>query len=178
MDRFLEGEWPFLALWLFFLSGAMMRGSFMHWLGRRVRRFDQAHRGLAERPAVLRAQAVVQRYGAPAVTLAHLTVGVQSAIMVASGLLLMPWRRFLPALLLGAALWATIYTTVGMSVVYAALGRLHWSWLVAAGLAVLGLALARRRLAWLGSPRGVGEGEAGAAARGPGDDAVDGRGLR
>lgn len=157
MERFAGEGWPFVALWLFFLSGALMRGSFLHWLGRRVRRYDQSHRALAERPAVLRAQAVVHRYGAPAVTLAHLTIGVQSAVMVASGLLLMPLRRFVPALLVGAAAWATIYTTVGMSVLYAVLGRIHWTWFAGAVAALLLLVVARRRLGWLGGTRVAGE---------------------
>lgn len=136
-----SGEWPFLLVWVLFFIGGAVRGTFMHWLGRRVRRFDQGRKGLADRPSVQRAERLVRRFGAPAVALCYLTVGVQSAVMIASGVLLMPWTRFVPATLVGAALWATLYTTVGMSVLYAAVGRLDPWWLL--GLFGVGL------LVWL-----------------------------
>ncbi len=62
----------------------------------------------------------------------------------------MPLSRFAPALVVGGAIWATIYTTVGMSVFYAFLGQLSWGW-VGAGLLAVALvvgvtAYSRRRL--------------------------------
>lgn len=152
----LSRDWPVAAVWVFFLLGSTARGGALHWVGRRVRRFDHDHRGLAERPLVLRAERVVSRVGAPAVTLSFLTVGVQSAVNVASGLLRMPWRHYVPALVVGAALWATVYTTVGMAVVYAVLGRLPGWWLLAAATAVAAvLLLTRLARAAVGSRAGT-----------------------
>ena len=67
-----------------------------------------------------------------------LTIGLQSAINASAGMLRMPQRRFLPAVVLGAALWSLVYTTVGFAVVDALLGRVPWWWLP---LAVLGIGL-------------------------------------
>ena len=64
----------------------------------------------------------MRRFGAPAVTLGFLTVGVQTAINASAGMLRMPQRRFLPAVTLGALLWSLVYTTVGFTVVDAWLG--------------------------------------------------------
>ena len=61
-----------------------------------------------------------------------------------------PARRYLPALVVGAALWATVYTTVGFAVLYAVLGGAGWWWLVVAALVALvavGTWRARRRAA-------------------------------
>ena len=141
-------DWPIAALWVFFYCGAIARGAALYWLGRGLRRADK--RGYAQRPGVIRAEATVRRWGPIAVTLSFLTVGVQSAINIAAGALRMPGRRFTPALLVGGAIWATIYVTVGMAVIYAFLGRLSWPILLAAALGVAmivgGTSYARRRL--------------------------------
>ena len=120
----------------------------MYWIGRGIRRADR--RGLGERPAIKRAEVVVQRWGPIAVTLSFLTVGVQSAVNIAAGLLRMPGRRFVPALLVGGAIWAAIYVTVGLAFFYAFLGRYPWGVILGAligiGLVVGGTTYARRRL--------------------------------
>ena len=80
------------------------------------------------------------------VSLGFLTVGVQTAINATAGLLNMPLRRYVPALVVGALIWATVYVTVGMAVIEAALGRVPWWWAVV-GLAVLvGIVAVSRRL--------------------------------
>lgn len=160
-------EWPFAALWVFFWCGAMLRGSALHLLGRvgRTTASRARHRGgdavpatppPAARPAVVRAQRVVERWGAPVVALSFLTVGTQSAVLVASGVLRMPPARFVPALVVGAIAWATVYTTVGMAVVWALVGgasqRVGW-WLVAAAVLAVVVAVATRRLR-TADPRG------------------------
>jgi len=141
-------DWPIAAVWVFFLFGALARGSALYWIGRGLRKVDK--RGLAERPSIRRAEQVITRWGAPVVALSFLTVGVQSAVNIAAGILRMPLSRFAPALVVGGAIWATIYTTVGMSVFYAFLGQLSWGW-VGAGLLAVALvvgvtAYSRRRL--------------------------------
>ncbi|GAA4413847.1 hypothetical protein GCM10023168_36980 [Fodinibacter luteus] len=147
MESFVE-DWPvgvvFAVLWV----GAFTRGTATYWLGRGVRagggRSRWSHQ--LERPVVRRAEGWVRRFGAPAVTLGFLTVGVQTAINASAGMLRMPQRRFLPAVTVGAALWALVYTTVGFTVLDAWFGDLSWWWgLVAVGV-VVAIVLVSRRL--------------------------------
>ncbi len=143
---------PFWVVLVVFWLGALARGTATYWVGRGVRaggaRSRWAHH--LERPGVARAERLVRRVGPPAVTLGFLTVGLQSAINASSGLLRMPLRRFVPAVVLGALLWAVLYTTVGLTVVDAALGRVPWWWLLVSGavvvLVLLGSRWLRRRL--------------------------------
>ena len=134
-------DWPvwvvFVVLWL----GAFVRGTATYWVGRGVR----AGGGL-DSPLVHRAEGWVRRFGAPAVTLGFLTVGVQTAINASAGMLRMPQRRFLPAVTLGALLWAVLYTTVGFTVVDAWLGGVAWWWAVVALAVVATIVVVSRRL--------------------------------
>jgi membrane protein DedA with SNARE-associated domain len=75
---------------------------------------------LMRTPAAQRGLAMVHRFGPLAVTLAYLTVGVQTAVFVGSGLLRMPYLRFAVASLPGAVAWALIWGTVGLGAVWAA----------------------------------------------------------
>ena len=88
----------------------------------------------------------VRRFGAPAVALGFLTVGVQTAINASAGMLRMPQRRFLPAVTVGALLWATVYTTVGFTVLDAWFGDLAWWWALAAVAVVVAIVVVSRRL--------------------------------
>ena len=63
------------------------------------------------------------RLGAPAVPLCFLTVGVQTAVLLAAGISRMPWRKYLVALIPGAIMWGLMYGTVGF-VGFVALKRL------------------------------------------------------
>ena len=56
---------------------------------------------------------LVARFGALVVSLCFLTVGFQTMVLLASGGLRMPLRKFLPALAVGSVLWALLYGTVG-----------------------------------------------------------------
>ncbi|HMM94578.1 VTT domain-containing protein [Phycicoccus sp.] len=144
----LVAGWPFWVVLVVFWVGAFARGTATYWVGRGVRagggRTRWSHH--LDRPGVARAERFVRRVGPPAVTLGFLTVGLQTAINASSGMLRMPLRRFLPAVALGALLWAVVYTTVGMAVVDAALGRVPWWWLLVAAGVVLLVVLAARRL--------------------------------
>ena len=133
----------FGVLWL----GAFARGNATYWVGRGVRagggrsRFSEQ----LDRPVVRRAEGWVRRFGAPAVALGFLTVGVQTAINASAGMLRMPQRRFLPAVAVGALLWALVYTTVGFTVLDAWFGDLAWWWaLVALGVVVVIVLVSRR----------------------------------
>ena len=72
-----------------------------------------------EGPSVARGIDRVNRWGAPVVTLSFLTVGFQTAVNAAAGLTRMPVPRYIPALLVGGLVWATIYATVGLAAVAA-----------------------------------------------------------
>lgn len=135
--------------WLILFAGAFLRGGATYAAGRGLRRGGEQSRlaGHLDRPLVARAEGWVHRFGAPLVSLGFLTVGVQTAINAASGLLRMPLRRFLPALVAGAALWATLYLTVGLAVVDALLGRVQWWWALVGLLVVAIVVLGSRRLA-------------------------------
>lgn len=148
MGDLLERDWPVAVVWLFFWFGATLRGGTFHVLGRGARAADSSRRGWLDRPTVVRTEAAVRRFGAPVVTLSFLTVGVQSAVNLASGVLRMPARRYVPALLVGAAIWATLYVSVGLAVVLALVdGVAWWHVAVAVGVVVLfgvGTAVIRR----------------------------------
>ena len=141
-------DWPVQVvlgvLWL----GAFVRGTATYWVGRGVRAGGSRSRWAEhlDRPVVRRAEGWVRRFGAPAVTLGFLTVGVQTAINASAGMLRMPQCRFLPAVTLGALLWAVVYTTVGFTVVDAWLGDIAWWWALVALAVVVGLVLVSRRL--------------------------------
>lgn len=59
------------------------------------------------------ANQLVARHGAPVVSLCFLTVGFQSLVLLAAGGLMMPLRRFIPALAVGSTIWSLLYGTVG-----------------------------------------------------------------
>jgi membrane protein DedA with SNARE-associated domain len=146
VESWVEG-WPvwlvFGVLWL----GAFTRGNATYWVGRGVRAGGGRSRFAEqlERPVVRRAEGWVQRFGAPAVALGFLTVGVQTAINASAGMLRMPQRRFLPAVTVGALLWALVYTTVGFTVLDAWFGDLEWWWaLVALGVVAVIVLVSRR----------------------------------
>ncbi|MEZ0449366.1 DedA family protein [Cellulomonas sp. ICMP 17802] len=94
---------------------------------------------------------LVRRWGPVAVTLAYLTVGVQTAVFAASGLLKMPYLRFTLASIPGALVWAVVWATIGFGAVWGALTLLARSpWALAAAVlvvvVVVGWAVRRRRV--------------------------------
>jgi membrane protein DedA with SNARE-associated domain len=70
-------------------------------------------------PLARRGLALVHRWGPLAVTAAYLTVGVQTAVFVASGLVRMPYARFVVASIPGSVAWALVWGTVGLGAVWA-----------------------------------------------------------
>lgn len=119
-------DWPVLPLYLFLVVVAFGRGGATYVLGRGARG-AAGRRWRLDATCVVRGEDVVRRFGAPAVTLCFLTVGVQTAVNLAAGTLRMPARRYVPALLVGALLWAAVYLSVGVAVVEAFWGsRRPW----------------------------------------------------
>jgi membrane protein DedA with SNARE-associated domain len=76
-------------------------------------------------------QQLVARWGAPIVTLSFLTVGIQTLVNLAAGVLRMPLRRYVPALTVGSIIWAFLYATVGFAT-FAAWRQVYQLWPVVA----------------------------------------------
>ncbi len=128
---------------LFFIVVARAQGTY--WLGRGLaagtlrtsfaRRAGEHLSG----PGMSRALRLLHRWGAIAVTLSFLTVGVQTMVNGGAGLTRMPYARYTIAMIPGAVAWAFIYATVGLTAFYAAVQAAAGTpWAVA--LAVVGLA--------------------------------------
>lgn len=112
----------------------MLRANATYWAGRGLAaggRRTRLERRL-DSPGMRRAEATIARWGAPAVSLCFLTVGIQTAINATAGLGRMPLRRYLPAVIIGSVLWAVLYATVGLAVLNA--------WLAAAAGSPVGIA--------------------------------------
>lgn len=123
----------------------MLRANSTYWIGRGLAagvkhsRFEH----FLEGPIYLRARRFMTRWGVFAVPLSFLTVGIQTAVNASAGISRMPLAKYLPAVIAGCLMWALIYATVGMVVIYAWLA-LGWQWIVA-GAAVLAITT----LAWI-----------------------------
>ena len=93
---------------------------------------------------------LVRRWGPIAVTLAFLTVGLQTAIFAAAGLVKMPYLRFAIASVPGALVWAVVWATIGFGAVWGAVSLFATSPWALAGAVLLVLVgigwLVRRRL--------------------------------
>lgn len=139
-------DWPVGLAFGVLLLAALLRGSATYAIGRGARSAAARRSGSDEPgPTMARAERLVRRVGPPAGSLGFLTIGLQSAINLSAGAMRMPLSRFAPALVVGALLWATIYTTIGFAVVEAALGRGSW-WLLGAVLLVVVVVLGGRTL--------------------------------
>lgn len=154
MPSWMQG-WPVLGIYLFFLFGAVARSQALYWLGRGVangllrsrwgERLDSAQ--------VHRAVSSIERWGMPVVPLAFLTVGFQSAVFSAAGLVRIHWLRFTLWSVPGALVWAAVWGGGGMAVAAGGIAlAAQEPWvialvvvLVAAAALVLVLRVRRRR---------------------------------
>ncbi|MGO2540219.1 MAG: DedA family protein [Specibacter sp.] len=139
--------WAFLALFVI----VMLRSNATYWAGRGLAaggRKTRLQKHL-DSPAVLRAEKIIARWGAPAVSVSFLTIGVQTAVNMSAGLGRMPLRRYIPATVVGSIAWACIYATVGLAAFEVALAAAAGSPLallalvLMAALVVLGVHLYR-----------------------------------
>lgn len=140
---------PIAATYAFLVVVAFCRGGATYAVGRLARRAGSASSRTArflERPGVRRAEGTVRRWGAPVVALSFLTIGFQTAVNASAGVLQMPLRRYLPALLVGALLWAGIYVTIGLAVLRAWMTSDTALWLLGGAAVVLLVAVLTR---WL-----------------------------
>ena len=142
---------PFAWAYLLLFAVVMLRSNATYWAGRGVAAGGRKTRlqKYLQSPSVARAEAAIARWGAPAVSVSFLTIGVQTAVNMAAGLARMPLRRYIPATVVGALAWAAIYATVGLAAFDAAVAAAAGSPValislaVLAGAAVLGLHLVR-----------------------------------
>ncbi|SDD10258.1 membrane protein DedA, SNARE-associated domain [Sanguibacter gelidistatuariae] len=155
---------PFVAIFCFFFAIVIVRTQATYWLARLVAaqtvgRSAPKNRVLAraqawsQSPSAARGNTALNRWGVLAVPLSFFTVGFKSVVNAAAGLTQMPFRRYLPAMLLGCMIHATIYATVGWAaweVALAAAAGSPWGIAVLAALLLATAALitlARRRSA-------------------------------
>jgi membrane protein DedA with SNARE-associated domain len=94
---------------------AAVRSQLTYWLGRAVRA------GLVKAPWARRlashaGQTKLERYGWPAIPLSFLTVGLQTAVNLAAGLLGWRWPRYTLAAVPGWVAWGMIYAAGGLAI--------------------------------------------------------------
>lgn len=87
-------------------------------------RLDRIRKAM-DSPLYRKARRLINRWGVIAVPLCFLTVGLQTAVIITTGFTKMPLRRWVPAMLVGTFIWASIYTTIGFAIL-AALGLEPW----------------------------------------------------
>lgn len=153
-------EQGFVVAFLFLMLIAMLRGQATYWIARVVT--EQALRHTAPSTGwragvhawlggegVARGRASLQRWGLVMVPLCYLTVGFQTLVLAAAGMIRMNWLRFTLAQLPGAAAWGLIYSTIGFAVWGAAIAAAAGEPLAVAALVafvvVVGATLAVRR---------------------------------
>ena len=131
----------------------MLRANGTYWLGRALA--AGARRSRWEKVLESRHYATgarwLNRWGAPAVSLSFLTIGIQTMVNLAAGVARMPLRRYLPAVIVGCVMWAFLYGPVGF-IGWVAVGAL-WDRSPALTVALLALAAAGIGFALLRSDR-------------------------
>lgn len=134
---FLEGQ-PFAVVYFTLLVVILLRAPATYWLGRGLGTGVTRSR-LGERlgPRLDRAQERVNRYGAPVVTLSFFTVGFQTAINFAAGVVRMRFPRYFLAVLIGGIAWAGLWGVVISGVVGTWLALFLYSPWTALGVAVV-----------------------------------------
>jgi membrane protein DedA with SNARE-associated domain len=144
---FWEGQ-GFVVAFLLLTLVALLRGQVTYWVARVVT--EQTLRHTAPTTGwragvhawlggegVARGRTSLQRWGLVMVPLSYLTVGFQTLVLAAAGLIRIPWLRFSLAQLPGAAAWGLIYSTIGFAVWGAAIAALAGEPLAVAALAAL-----------------------------------------
>ena len=117
----------------------MLRANGTYWLGRGMTAGVEHTRlaRLLESRHYATATRWLNRWGAPAISLSFLTIGIQTFINLSAGVTRMPLRRYLPAVTVGCVMWAFLYGTVGF-IGWAAIVRLwNYSPPVVVGVALL-----------------------------------------
>ena len=104
-------SWPWAWAWLTLFAIVLLRAGATYGSGRLV-----AAGVIRRRPPGPRLRAAidrVDRWGPPVVTASFVTVGAQTVVNAGAGLARMSGPRYLVGLVPGAAIWATIWSTIG-----------------------------------------------------------------
>lgn len=147
--------WETAPFWLALLgltAVAMGRGQATYWVARLVteqalRRVKPAQGWQARVHAWLQGEQIahgrrsIERWGLVVVPLCYLTVGFQTVVLAAAGVLRITWLRFTLAQVPGALAWGLIYTTIGFAAWEAVLLAAAGSPWALAGLVALVLVL-------------------------------------
>lgn len=145
----LSWDGPWIWVWIALFAIVFLRAGGTYLIGSAARagmaRIKAVQRIMAS-TVYQRAERALDRWGPPAVAVSFLTIGFQTAINLAAGVVRMRWYRYLPALILGGATWATIYTTIG-SVSVAALGIAYSRWPITTVAVVIALVVVL--IAWI-----------------------------
>ena len=109
--------WPYPVAVAALFVVVMLRAGGTYAIGRAAQEGVRRSRlsRVMSKPRFARMQQAVARWGAPVVTVSFLTIGIQTLVNLAAGVMRMPLRRYIPALTLGAILWAFLYATVGFA---------------------------------------------------------------
>ena len=131
---------PFPIAFAVLFGIVFLRAQGTYWIGRAVTA-GLLHTRVATwmtSPRMTRAVDAPHRWGLPLVTVSFLTVGFQTVVNAAAGLIRMPWLRYTIAMLIGCAAWAAIYATVGIAAFEASLALAARSpWALVGVIAVL-----------------------------------------
>lgn len=137
MTELLENikEWPIALGWVTLFCIVFLRAGATYGLGRAAAAgFIRSKRsGESTHVAIVH----INKWGPIAVTASFLTVGVQSVVNFSAGLIVMPVRRYLLGLIPGAAIWATLWLTVGLGAVVAVLAGPPGTALVGGGVLII-----------------------------------------
>lgn len=137
---------PFEAAFAALFVIVLVRTNATYWVGRALAAGYGRSR-LAGRWAPAKfdgARRLIDRWGPFAIVLTFLTVGLQTAVNLTAGMGRMHLRYYIPATVVGSAVWALVYATVGLAAVELVLGYAAaspWAW--AAVAAAVGLAVVR-----------------------------------
>jgi len=145
VPSWLEGK-PFAITFAVLFVIVLLRAQGTYWLGRGVTAgvLHTRFAGKITGPRTTKAIASLNRWGLPLVTVSFLTIGLQTVINGAAGLIRMPWIRYTIAMLIGCVAWALIYATVGIVAFEAALAlaaRSPWA-LIGVLAVVIGVVVA------------------------------------
>src|SRR6476661_2661995 len=145
MPSWLDGK-PFAITFTVLFVIVLLRAQATYWIARGVTTGVLHTRWAAKvtGPRTTRAIASLNRWGLPLVTVSFLTIGRQTVVNAAAGLIRMPWIRYTIAMLIGCIAWALIYATVGIAAVEAALAlaaRSPWA-LIGVLAVVIGVVVA------------------------------------
>lgn len=146
MEGLLAG--PFWIALLVLFLGAMVRGQATYWLARAVteQALARTHPVEGWRASVhawlqgegpQRGREAIERWGLVMIPLCYLTVGFQTLVIAAAGMLRIRWVVFTIVQVPGAVAWGLLYATIGFAMWGAALAAIAGSPLALAGLAAI-----------------------------------------